>query len=578
MKRWLMLFLFLLVLIGPNINWAFINYIEGPTASDSKFSENRNLAELEPLTLENWDYYPSIVEAYINDHAPFRTEIIDFYTQLNLRVFNSITATTNLTQNTRAPQNTKKQETKKAEGETKAQEEKETTKQEQETTIEKQNDENKETSAQTESRFSILKEINNLLNETKETEEKQKITLDGIKNFFLYNNETQSKTSEKETTKPQSETEKDLTSEAQTSTETEEEIREKSSAKRMEEARAKIAEDATSEVDQSAVAKKVAGQQAVLEAKEALETQVLENPKEKIIKETESGNDDLKINLVIQGKENWFFYAGEDSIIDSLGVEPFTDEQHANILDKLIKVRNKYTKENRNFVLFIPPNKERIYSEYLPDQYKNITGTSRVEELVKYIRKNSDINVIYPRKELLDTKSICDVYYKSDTHWNMIGAYVGAQVLVKSLMGDMPPITFHKIKGKPFVVGGDLQQMARIPDSWIDDMYYDIEGITDVNIDATWLEEDENQTGKDLLVAMSNNAQDMRSFTIIRDSYVMNMLPELSTYFSKSTFIHWQEVKNTPKEFFEGSDIFVIEYVERYLRDLEKLLDEILAK
>ena len=84
MKRWLMLFLFLLVLIGPNINWAFINYVEGTEQQESNLNENRNLAELEPLSLENWEYYPSIIEAYINDHAPFRTEIIDFHTYINL--------------------------------------------------------------------------------------------------------------------------------------------------------------------------------------------------------------------------------------------------------------------------------------------------------------------------------------------------------------------------------------------------------------------------------------------------------------------------------------------------------------
>ncbi len=552
MKRWLMLFLFLLVLIGPNINWAFINYVEGESQSSTNLNENRNLAQLEPLSLENWEHYPLLVEAYINDHAPFRSEIIDFYSYINLVLFNSITSTTNATQSMQKPISNKATET-------------------------KQTSETKETKK--DSASSILQEIDNIKEQDKvlETDEKGKITLDGIKNFLLYNlekklEETTSATGTSETK------EKTVTSEAESSTEAEEEIREKSSAKRMEEARAKIAEEATAEVDQSAVAKKVAGQQALVDAREALETQVLENPKEKIIKETESGNDDLKINLVIQGKEGWFFYAGEDSIIDSLGVEPFTEEQHANILDKLIKVRNKYTKENRNFILFIPPNKERIYSEYLPDQYKNITGTSRVEELVKYIRKNSDITVIYPKKELLDMKPVHDVYYKSDTHWNMVGGYIGSQSLIKALMGYIPPVSFYDVDKNPFVVGGDLQKLARIPDSWINDFYYNVLGVTDVTIDATWPVEDKEQTGQALLVANANNPKDMRSIVIVRDSYIMNMLPEIAPYFSKSTYIHWKEVVNTPKEYFEGSDIFVIEYVERYLRDLEKLLDAILAK
>ena len=552
MKRWMMLFVFLLILIGPNINWAFINYVE-ENVEATNLNENRSLASLEPLSMENFRKYPQMVEAYVNDHAPFRNDIIDVYTYINLKVFNSITTTTNVVRQTQVPdikQDTKK-ETKNAKNE--------------------QQEETKSLVAMMESALSIVSDtMNEAITKpmTTMTEQLEEI----VKN---------SASSDDSTTSNDSEDRDDisLTTEAMVAHETtEEEIREKSSAKRMEEARAKIAEEASTQADQNAIAKKAAQQQAIVEAREALETQILENPKEKIIKETESGNDELKINLVIQGKEDWFFYAGEDSIIDSLGVEPFTEEQHANILEKLIKVRNKFTKENRNFVLFIPPNKERVYSEYVPDQYKNITGTSRVEELVKYIRKNSDINVVYPRKELMDTKPICDVYYKSDTHWNMVGGYVGAQALIDALMGSLEPLTFQKSEGKPFVVGGDLQQMARIPDGWINDTYYNILGLTDVPVDATYVVNDEEKNGLGLIIANANAPRDNRKIVMIRDSYVMNMIPEILSYFQQSTLIHWQKVKSTEKEHFENGDIFVIEYVERYLRDLEALLDNILEK
>ena len=565
MKRWMMLFIFLLILIGPNINWAFINYVE-ENIEATNLNENRNLASLEPMTIDNFRRYPQMVEAYVNDHAPFRSDIIDLYTYINLKVFNSITTTTNVVRQTQIPDTASNKtketkETKEAKETAGSQNKLENAGKEIEGTKEKTDQK-----TETKSALKMLERVAGVMKEA-------------LEEAVLYSQSAElEKSSSADNSASSSEDDQLTTEAAQASETTEEEIREKSSAKRIEEARAKIAEEASTEADQGAIAKKAAQQQAVVEAREALETQVLENPKEKIIKETESGNDDLKINLVIQGKEDWFFYAGEDSIIDSLGVEPFTDEQHANILEKLIKVRNKYTKENRNFVLFIPPNKERIYSEYVPDQYKNITGTSRVEELVKYIRKNSDINVVYPRKELMDAKPICDVYYKSDTHWNMVGGYVGARSLIGALMGSLDPLTFLKIEGKPFVVGGDLQLMARIPDGWINDMYYNILGLTDVPIDATYVLNDEEQTGKGLIVAHANAPRDSRKIVMIRDSYVMNMIPEILSYFEQSTLIHWQKVKSTEKEYFEGGDIFVIEYVERYLRDLETLLDEILAK
>ena len=139
-------------------------------------------------------------------------------------------------------------------------------------------------------------------------------------------------------------------------------------------------------------------------------------------------------------------------------------------------------------------------------------------------------------------------------------------------------LPFLKIEGKPFVVGGDLQKMARIPDGWINDMYYNIIGLTDVPIDATYVLNDEEQTGMGLIVTHANAPRDDRRLVMIRDSYVMNMAPVLLSYFKQSTLIHWKKVEETEKEHFESGDIFVIEYVERYLRDLEDLLDDILAK
>lgn len=53
-----------------------------------------------------------------------------------------------------------------------------------------------------------------------------------------------------------------------------------------------------------------------------------------------------------------------------------------------------------------------------------------VKQIVDYLREKTDIPIIYPkeRSNLLD--SGYELYYKTDSHWNQIGGYIGARSLL----------------------------------------------------------------------------------------------------------------------------------------------------
>ncbi len=136
---------------------------------------------------------------------------------------------------------------------------------------------------------------------------------------------------------------------------------------------------------------------------------------------------------VILGKEGWLFYRGDKTIEQLQGIESFTQKDKENLLEKMQLNSNKLKEKSIELYYLILPNKENVYREYLPDIIPIKNSKSRTEELIEYIKNNSDINIVYPKQELLEAKERYQVYRKYDTHWNKIGACVGAIALQKEI-------------------------------------------------------------------------------------------------------------------------------------------------
>lgn len=275
---------------------------------------------------------------------------------------------------------------------------------------------------------------------------------------------------------------------------------------------------------------------------------------------------------VITGRdEGWLFYTGENTVNEMLGIERFTQEEMEEILRKLLAVRARYVENGKDFVFFVAPDKEKIYRDYLPDCYTNQTGTSKTRELVRYIREYSDIKVVYPVEELEAAAKKFPMYYKTDTHWNRIGAYVGSQPLIAALGGetqDWEELHIDVQEREP----GDLALMGHVlslldhePEPYYTG-YYD-------GAQIELLEEDLDGSG--LRRTRTEHAPDPRSLTIVRDSFGDAMNLVLCRYFSEVTCMNWEKIQQVDMASHQ-SDIFVYEIVERWIGRLPADLDRLL--
>ncbi len=166
---------------------------------------------------------------------------------------------------------------------------------------------------------------------------------------------------------------------------------------------------------------------------------------------------------VIAGKGGWYFYASNLLLDDFRGLVPLTEQQLISWKEDLVRKRDWLAKQGIHYLFLFVPNKQTIYPEYLPDYFQKAKGTTRIEQLMEYLKKERDVEILDLRPGLLNAKSKGQLYQKTDTHWNDYGAFVGYREIMYKLSQWFPKEQFkidfyfqHTIIERP---AGDLAKM-----------------------------------------------------------------------------------------------------------------------
>lgn len=131
-------------------------------------------------------------------------------------------------------------------------------------------------------------------------------------------------------------------------------------------------------------------------------------------------------NLVLNQKYiNGVYFAEDDRLISDYE-EPYAQ------LDKNITYINEFVQanDNLNCIFFAIPTASHVYAEDMPDFAENYDQG----EVLEHMRQNFDENlkVIDCEKELCEAKDEY-IFYKTDHHWTMNGAYIGYKKLCDEL-------------------------------------------------------------------------------------------------------------------------------------------------
>lgn len=272
------------------------------------------------------------------------------------------------------------------------------------------------------------------------------------------------------------------------------------------------------------------------------------------------GND-----RVLVGDDNWLFWAQDNALRNFQNITEYSPDELKAMADYLDSVNEWCKKNGKHFYYFIAPDKHRIYGEHILRLRKVVPDSqSRTQKLITYLRENTDVNVIYPYDRLRDEKQKGDLlYYKNDTHWNMLGSYYGYQELMAQILKDYPqiaPVQIVSYEDETWPEG-DMVKMheALTPDN--ETVYK--RPVFDSNYTCP-----ENTSEKEF--TCQNNAPKTKlSIALFRDSFTQGLLPYLTTTFNKSAYFwHYNLTASNLSYLKDNTDIIVIEQVERFVPQL----------
>ena len=137
----------------------------------------------------------------------------------------------------------------------------------------------------------------------------------------------------------------------------------------------------------------------------------------------EAASDD-----VVLGKDGWLFYA--ETLADFQGTSPMTAREIFCAAKNLSLLQEYCEASGTRFLFVCAPNKNTIYPEYMPEQYRKTDAVSDLDRLESAL---DSAGVLYcdVRGALTGRESL--TYYKTDSHWNGYGSHLSAAEILNTL-------------------------------------------------------------------------------------------------------------------------------------------------
>lgn len=168
---------------------------------------------------------------------------------------------------------------------------------------------------------------------------------------------------------------------------------------------------------------------------------------------------------VTVGRDGWFFYTDDQQDIKEkiTGKTVMPSEEIESKTRAYAAVAGQADKNGIPFVLFVSPDKSTIYPEYLP-AFLAPAAILHSQPLVSSLLHHN-VPVFDAKETLLSHKGERLLYFRSDSHWNSLGAFIAFRGLLSAfdengtkIASPFSAITFSP--GPPYA--GDLLALGNL--------------------------------------------------------------------------------------------------------------------
>lgn len=283
-----------------------------------------------------------------------------------------------------------------------------------------------------------------------------------------------------------------------------------------------------------------------------------------------SSSEFMMTDRSLQGKDGWIFYTDDDdgqNLADFYKINQLNEVSLAKIERNVRESVEWFMKHGIKVLYFIAPNKHSVYGEYYP--FGRPDGITRADQITTAIASGG-ADCIFPRDLLLQRKETAPfrLYFKTDTHWNALGAYYASEALLEKIEIFFPEIQFPNISYRINIENdtfcGDLVSMLNKPgmeERRVVNVAPDGSKLTDF---YEYIKND----GRDGVHTLGTDKSLPRAI-VFRDSFFSALEPFVSPLFSEAEYI-WKDFTDADKEWIltYKPDVVVFERVERAAQNL----------
>lgn len=179
--------------------------------------------------------------------------------------------------------------------------------------------------------------------------------------------------------------------------------------------------------------------------------------------------------VVLFGNNGYLFHQNENDgtpLHDYIGDNHFSKEELETIAADLVREKEWIEQNGSKFVLLLIPNKETMYPEWMPSYISRADETTRQDLLAAYLQENTDIEVVYVKDTLMQNRERYPLYYKTDTHANMVGSLFMVSDLLKACYGAEITPDLEKFDIHMQDYAGDLGTTAKCTARYVDTVYF----------------------------------------------------------------------------------------------------------
>lgn len=278
---------------------------------------------------------------------------------------------------------------------------------------------------------------------------------------------------------------------------------------------------------------------------------------------------------VIEGEGGWLFYT-RNLLLEDFQGRVLLEEPHFQQWYEEQNRRNRWLqKRGIEYLSFASPNKQSIYPEMMPPQYRLSRGQSRLDQLHQYISNNPADYYVDLRYGMIRAKKYGVLYHKSDSHWNDLGAHAAFRTLLGQFRKRFPEIRFNTDFGfrekKRSITGGDLARMLMTREKyreWVPQRRKREYCATRMELPVSLSSIGEQ--GHEQPIYMRCKAGVLRA-VVFSDSFIDRVLPYLSENFAEIVYLHKDYDQRNVEEIMKlfTPDIVIEERVERnYFRQI----------